>query len=151
VVVLVSMVVQAQVYLRTDLYYVLMEWLRGRNLYQDGIAYARHLARRALRRPSVDPVAGLPARERRGVRIYAVFMAGGCAVALGSFALFGLPILVQGIVGAFDGLLHSGDPLRMVDSALVILVEGALQVFFVVTFVRVHRHWFRRRARKPVV
>jgi hypothetical protein len=26
----------------------------------------------------------------------------------------------------------------------VILVEGALQVFFVVTFVRVHRHWFRR-------
>jgi putative peptide zinc metalloprotease protein len=150
VVVLVSMVVQAQVYLRTDLYYVLMEWLRGRNLYQDGIAYVRHLARRALRRPSVDPVAGLPARERRGVRIYAVFMAGGCAVALGSFALFGLPILVQGIVGAFDGLLHSGTVLRTVDSALVILVEGTLQVIFVITFVRVHRHWFRR-ARKPVV
>jgi hypothetical protein len=145
VVVVISMVVQAQVYLRTDLYYVLMEWLRGRNLYQDGIAYVRHLGRCVLRRPSVDPVADLPERERRGVRIYAVFMAGGCAVALGSFALFGLPILVQGVVGAFDGLLHSGNVLRAVDSALVILVEGALQVFFVVTFVRVHRHWFRRR------
>lgn len=144
VVVLVSMVVQAQVYLRTDLYYVLMEWLRGRNLYQDGLAYVRHLARRVLRRPSTDPVAHLPARERRGVRAYAVFMACGCVVALGSFAMFGLPILVQGIAGAFGGLLHSGDVLRMVDSALVIAVEGALQVIFVVTFLRVHRHWFHR-------
>lgn len=144
VVVLVSMVVQAQVYLRTDLYYVLMEWLRGRDLYQDGLAHVRHLARRVLRRPSVDPVAALPARERRGVRAYAVFMAVGCTVALGSFALFGLPILVQGAVGAFDGLLRSGDVLRVVDSALVILVEGTLQVVFVVTFLRVHRHRFRR-------
>jgi putative peptide zinc metalloprotease protein len=144
VVVLVSMMLQTQVYLRTDLYYVLMEWLRGRNLYQDGLAYVRHLARRALRRPSADPTVNLPARERRGVRSYAVFMACGCVVALGSFALFGLPILVQGVVGAFGGLLHSGDVLRMVDSALVIAVEGALQVIFVVTFLRVHRHWFRR-------
>jgi hypothetical protein len=144
VVVLVSMALQAQVYLRTDLYYVLMEWLRGRNLYQDGLAYVRHLARRALRRPSTDPAADLPARERRGVRAYAVFTVAGCAVALGSFALFGLPILVQGIVGAVDGLLHSGDVPRMVDSALVIAVEGTLQVIFVVTFLRVHRHWFRR-------
>jgi uncharacterized membrane protein YqjE len=40
------------------------------------------------------------------VRTYAVLMAVGCTVALGSFALVGLPILV--------------------------------------TFLRVHRHWFRR-------
>lgn len=145
VVVLVSMMLQAQVYLRTDLYYVLMEWLRGRNLYQDGLAYVRHLARRALRRPTTDDLtAHLSARERRGVRAYAVFMVCGCVVALGSFTLFGLPILVQGIVGAFGGLLHSGDVLRVVDSALVIAVEGALQVTFAVTFLRVHRHWFRR-------
>ncbi len=104
VTVVLGMIAQAQVYVRTDLYYVLMEWLRARNLYQDGIAYVRHLSRRVRRVPSCDPLADLPSRERRGVRLYAVAMAGGCAVALTSFALFGLPILVQGVVGAFGGL-----------------------------------------------
>jgi len=140
VTVLLSMIAQAQVYVRTDLYYVLMEWLRARNLYQDGIAYVRYLLRR---RRGIDPLADLPVRERVGVRLYAVAMAFGCTVALTSFALFGLPILVQGIVGAFGGLVSGlgpgGNLLRALDSALVILVEGTLQALFVVTFVRRHR------------
>jgi hypothetical protein len=113
-----------------------MERLRARNLYQDGIAYVRHLWRHGP-----DPLADLPVRERRGVRLYAVAMAIGCTVALTSFALFGLPILVQGIVGAFGGLVSGldGNMPRALDSALVILVEGTLQALFVVTFVRRHR------------
>ncbi|MFI7679983.1 hypothetical protein [Actinophytocola sp. NPDC049390] len=143
--VLMSMIVQLQVYIRNDLYYVLMEWLRARNLYQDGLAYVRYLWRR---RRGPDPLADLPARERRCVRLYAVAMAVGCTVALSSFALFGLPILVQGIAGAFAGL--DDGPVRALDSALVILVEGGLQVVFLVTFFRVHRHWFRwRRTPRP--
>jgi hypothetical protein len=148
VTVVLGMIAQAQVYVRTDLYYVLMEWLRARNLYQDGIAYVRHLSRRVRRVPSGDPLADLSRRERRGVRLYAVAMAAGCAVALTSFALFGLPILVQGVVGAFGGLTAGlgpgGNGLRALDSALVILVEGTLQGLFLVTFVRRHRSWFRR-------
>ncbi|GAB1509642.1 hypothetical protein [Actinophytocola sp. KF-1] len=140
--VLMSMVVQLQVYVRNDLYYVLMEWLRARNLYQDGLAYVRYLWRR---RRGPDPLAGLPARERRGVRLYAVAMAVGCTAALTSFLLFGLPILVQGIAGAFAGL--DDGPVRALDSALIILVEGTLQGIFLVTFFRVHRHWFRRTPR----
>jgi hypothetical protein len=147
VTVMLSMVAQAQVYVRTDLYYVLMEWLRGRNLYQDGIAYVRHLWRRVRRKPTTDPLADLPTRERRGVRLYAVAMAVGCATALISFALFGLPIIVQGIWGACGGLV-TGHGLRALDSALVILVEGSLQALFVVTFVRKHRAKWRGRARR---
>lgn len=148
VTVLLSMIAQAQVYVRTDLYYVLMEWLRARNLYQDGLAYVRYL----LRRTRVDPLADLPDRERRGVRIYAVAMALGCTAALTSFVLFGLPILVQGVVGAFGGLIAGGNAIRMLDSALVILVEGALQALFVTTFVRRYRHrWSRVRGDDLVV
>lgn len=139
--VLMSMVMQLQVYVRNDLYYVLMEWLRARNLYQDGLAYVRWL----WRRRGPDPLADLPARERRGVRLYAVAMAVGCTAALTSFLLFGLPILVQGIAGAFAGL--DDGPVRMLDSALIILVEGTLQVIFLVTFFRVHRGWFTRTRR----
>jgi putative peptide zinc metalloprotease protein len=139
--VLLSMIAQAQVYVRTDLYYVLMEWLRARNLYRDGISYVRHLWHR---RAGPDPLADLPARERRGVRVYAVAMAVGCTVALTSFLAFGLPIIVQGVVGAFGGLVAGGNVLHMVDSALVIVVECTLQAMFVVTFLR------RRRERKAV-
>ncbi|HEU5474656.1 MAG TPA: hypothetical protein VFV67_28750 [Actinophytocola sp.] len=138
--VLLSMIAQAQVYLRTDLYYVLMEWLRAKNLYPDGIAYVRHLWHRARRRPTTDPLTDLPTRERRAVRVYAVAMAIGCTAALTSFALFGLPILVQAFVTAFHGLAAGlapgANPLRTLDSALVILVEGTLQVLFVITFIR---------------
>ncbi|PSL52826.1 hypothetical protein B0I31_111113 [Saccharothrix carnea] len=140
-VVLLSMAVQVQVYMRTDLYYVLMEWLRGRNVFQDALAYLRHLVRRGP-----DPTADLPARERRAVRVYAVAMAVGSAISLSVFALYGLPIVITGVVGAFTGLLGGiGDPWRVVDSALVIAVECVLQTAFLIAFHRGHRHWFTRR------
>jgi putative peptide zinc metalloprotease protein len=148
-VVLLSMLLQTRVYLRTDLYYVLMEWLRGRRLVEDGWAFVRHLARRLRRRSSQDPTADMSARERRGVRIYAVAMAGGVAVALISFVAYGLPILIEGVIRAVTNLidgLHDGEPLRVLDSTAIILVEGGIQVVFLVTFHRRHRHWFRRGA-----
>ncbi|HET9139779.1 hypothetical protein [Actinophytocola sp.] len=145
---MLSMITQAQVYLRTDLYYVLMEWLRAKNLYPDGIAYVRHLWQQIRRRPTTDPLTDLPTRERRAVRIYAVAMSVGCTAALTSFALFGLPILVQGFVTAFHnlvaGLAPGGNVLRAVDGAMLILVEGTLQVLFVVTFMRKHRRRWSR-------
>lgn len=146
--VLLSLLFQLQVYMRIDLYYVLMEWLRCRNLFHDGMAYAGHLLRRLAHRPSADPSAGLPARERRAVRLYAVAMAVGSVVALSGFALLGLPILVEGVVRAFTGLIdgvHTGGLLQAIDSALIIVVEGTLQVIFLVTFYRRHRHRLDRR------
>lgn len=150
-VVLLSMFLQTHVYMRTDPYYVLMEWLRCRNLFGDGLAYVRYLARRALRRRGAapaDPTAELTVRERRGVRIYAVAMASGSVVALTVFAVYGLPILIEGIVGAVTGLVdgaQAGSVWRVVDSALIIAIEGALQVLFLVTFYRRHQHWFTRK------
>jgi hypothetical protein len=150
-VVLLSMLMQARVYMRTDLYYVLMEWLRGRRLIEDGWEFVRHLGRRIRRRPSHDPTADLPARERRGVRIYAMAMAAGVTVALTSFATFGLPILIEGIARALTNLtggLRDGDLLRVLDSTAIIVVEGGLQVVFLLTFYRHHRHRLRKNPEK---
>ena len=145
--VLLALLFQVQVYMRTDLYYVLMEWLRCRNLFQDGMAYARHLWHQLTGRPSTDPSVDLDPRERRAVRIYSVAVVTGSAVALSTFAVYGLPILVEGLVRAFSGLV-TGDPMRTLDSALVIAVEGAIQVMFLITFYRrrLSRRWPIRRA-----
>lgn len=140
--VLLSILFQVQVYMRTDLYYVLMEVLRCSNLFGDGLAFARHLLRRATGRPSTDPTTELSRRERRAVRVYAIAMAAGSVVALGTFAIYGLPILIEGVTRAATGLITGitdGPVLLAVDSALIILVEGTLQAIFLVTLYRRHR------------
>lgn len=158
VTVLMTIPFQLQVYMRTDLYFVLRELLRTRNLFDDGLAYARYLFGRAAaavrRRPGgvPDPTTGLPPRERLATRVYSVFLVTGAAVTLTAFALFGGPIVVTTLVRAVEGVadgLAGGSALRALDSALLILIEGGIQTLFVITFVRTHRHWFRRRGTAP--
>ncbi|MET8063676.1 hypothetical protein ACFYON_01475 [Micromonospora sp. NPDC005686] len=154
-VIVMSMVLQLHVYMRTDCYFVLLDLLRCRNLFQDGFAYARHVLRRCLHAAlpgrvaasTGDPSAVLPPHERRAVRIYAVAVVLGSAVALSSFLVFGVPIVVHGAIQAGSAVLAGatgGSLLAAVDGAVVLVVEGTLQAIFLVTFYR--RHSRRRRA-----
>jgi hypothetical protein len=105
--------------------------LRCGSLSRDGMAYVRHILSRMIRRATTDPTAALRARERPAVRIYTMAMVAGSVVALSVFAGYGPPILIEGVVRAISGLVdgfQAGDLLRTVDSALIIAVEGALQV-----------------------
>ncbi|MEV0230829.1 hypothetical protein [Nonomuraea sp. NPDC050786] len=153
--VLMALPFQLQVYMRTDLYYVLRDLLRTRNLFDDGLAYARYLVARTVavlrRRPAPvdDPTTELAPHERRATRIYSVFLALGATISLGFFALFGVPIAIAALVRALHTIAdgYNGGPVLLaLDSALLLLIEGAIQVLFVVTFIRGHRHWFRRRS-----
>ncbi|SCE85764.1 hypothetical protein GA0070607_2434 [Micromonospora coriariae] len=156
VVMIGSMSGQFRVYMRTDLYFVLLDVLRCRNLFQDGLAYARHLLRRAGHvvapgriATSPDPTDELPARERKAVRIYAAAVVVGSTVALGAFAVYGLPVLLFGAVTAGSAIgngLTGGNLLSALDATAIILVEGSLQVLFLRTFMRKHRdRWGRAR------
>ncbi|MGS2620033.1 hypothetical protein ACVCAH_37020 [Micromonospora sp. LZ34] len=153
-VIVMSMAVQLHVYMRTDLYFVLLDLLRCRNLFHDGLAYARHLLRRcghaALPRrvaaAGADPSADLPPHERRAVRIYAAAVVLGSTVALASFVGFGIPIILHGAVKAGSAVVAGatgGSLLAAVDGALVLMVEGTLQAIFLGTLYR--RHARRRR------
>jgi hypothetical protein len=154
VAVLMTIPFQLQVYMRTDLYYVLRDLLRTRNLFDDGLAFARYLRARAVARlrrrpcPIADPTDDLAPHERRATRVYSVFLVVGATVSLTAFALFAAPIAIVALfhaIGAVVDGLNGGSVLLMLDSGLLILIEGAIQALFVVTFVRGHRHWFRWR------
>jgi hypothetical protein len=154
VAVLMTIPFQLQVYMRTDLYYVLRDLLRTRNLFDDGLSYAKYLLGRTvagLRRrpyPSADPTIELAPHERRATRVYSVFLVLGATVSLTALALFGAPIAIAAAVRAVlaiaDGF-NGGPVLLALDSGLFVLIEGSIQILFVVTFFRGHRHWFRRR------
>ncbi|WP_169944358.1 hypothetical protein [Microbispora sp. H11081] len=150
---MLSMPMELHVYMRTDFYFVLADLLRCRNLFGDGLDYARYLLRRVVAvarraRPPADPSAELSAHERRAVRIYAVLLVPAATVALGMFAIYTLPIVAGSLIlalAAVWGGLNGGPVLQGVDGGLFLLVEGGIHTLFVVTFVRSHPHWFRRR------
>ncbi|MFG3709547.1 PqqD family protein [Micromonospora sp. NPDC047730] len=158
VTVVIAMVLQAHVYMRTDLYFVLLDLLRCRNLFQDGLAHARHLAARAghavlprwVPPAGEDPVLALSDRERWAVRCYAVAVVVGSTLALASFVLYGLPIIWYGVMSAGSAVvagLGGDDLLRAADGAMLLLVEGTLQGIFLVTLYR--RSRLSRRPRHP--
>jgi putative peptide zinc metalloprotease protein len=135
-------------YLRTDVYLIVQELTRCRNLFGDARAYARYradLLRERFRhcaRPA-DPTADLPEDERRPVRVYCAVMVLGSAIALILAAAYGLPISIVMYARAARELL-SAQPLRILDGGTTFVIEGGLQLLVVWLLAR---RWMERRRR----
>ncbi|MBB1254064.1 hypothetical protein H3146_11895 [Streptomyces sp. OF3] len=138
---------QLMVFMRTDLYFVLQDLTGCRDLYGDGRAYARYLARRVARRANAaeDPSRRLPSAEQRAVRIYSAFLVAGTVLCLAGFAAFTVPAEVRLIARAWSQLGGPASPLEAADAALTLAA-----------FVTIHTIWFvtwrrQRRARRASV
>jgi putative peptide zinc metalloprotease protein len=155
-VVATAMAMQAQVYMRTDLYFVLLDLLRSANLFHDAKAYVhyglRRIADAVRRRPAPpSPLRHLLPRERRAVRAYTPLLVAGTATVLTVAALYMVPVFVETLARSFRAVAavrSGGSVLAALDGGLVLLVQVGVQTLFLVTFVRTHRGWFRRTARK---
>ncbi|GHA57447.1 hypothetical protein GCM10010330_06370 [Streptomyces tendae] len=144
---------QCMVFTRTDLYFVLQDLTGCRDLYGDGLAYARYRARRSMRsmrtvRRGVragdrdgDPSARLPAHERRAVRLYSVVLVVGTAACLTFMAAVTLPVDVALLVRAVRGLGPGHGLAGNADAVTVLVVLGGVNVLWLVTW------WRNRRSR----
>ncbi|MER5945169.1 hypothetical protein ABT127_03810 [Streptomyces sp. NPDC001904] len=133
---------QLMVFTRTDLYFVLQDLTGCRNLYGDGLAYARYAARRVTRRAGPDPSRDLPAHERRAVRGYSAVLVVGTALCLAFMACVTLPADVTLLVRAARGLGPGHGLAGNADAATVLLVLGSVNVLWAVTW------WRGRKARR---
>ncbi|MFE1439016.1 hypothetical protein [Streptomyces sp. NPDC058739] len=130
---------QLMVFMRTDVYFVLQDLLRCRDLYGDGRAYARHAARRLLGRAGTDPSRALPAHERRAVRVYAVVLVTGTALCLAFLATVTLPADITLLARAADALTRpDASPAERLDATAVALALGGVHVLWA-------RTWWRGR------
>ncbi|MCG7206918.1 hypothetical protein [Streptomyces arenae] len=158
---------QLMVFTRTDLYFVLQDLTGCRNLYGDGLAYARYRYRRTLRPrhravtapapaasstdppegqstgPSADPSTGLPPHERRAVRLYSVILVTGTVACLAFMAAVTLPADVTLLVRAARGLGPGHGLARNADAAAVLVTLGGVNVLWLVT------RWRDRTSRGP--
>ena len=108
---------QLMMFMRTDLYFLLQDLTGCRNLYADGSAYVRYLAR-ARRRAAPDPTRALPAHERVAVRLYSIALVAGTAICLTVALVVTVPFIVT-VVSRASTALTGGDGATGVADALV--------------------------------
>jgi hypothetical protein len=144
-----GLVYQFSFYMRTDIYFVLLDLLHSRNLFQDAQRLLRHRYRRGLHRllPNrgplpPDPLLTLSASERRKVAFYAGLLITGTMISLGCYLFFGIPILLQMVSQAAGGLvtgLQTRDTARLLDSGLTLFAIVGTHALFVAAFVHGRR------------
>ncbi|MGC4812213.1 hypothetical protein ACLQ29_16955 [Micromonospora sp. DT228] len=99
-----SVVYQFLVFMRTDVYYVLGNWLRLGDLMGDTRRWLANQVRRLVGRDPGHDLGGVPARELRIIRWYAPFyLLGSLAVTAALLALT-VPAMVTMVRLAVDGL-----------------------------------------------
>jgi putative peptide zinc metalloprotease protein len=140
---------ELQVFMRTDGYFVLMDLLRCHNLFEDSLAYLSYRIKGLwtwifpqIRITSPGyPLDHLSIYEQRKVRVYAWFVVLGTVVSLAVFVIYSMPILIglltQAVASIWQGMML-GQPLLLLDGLVTLLVQGALQIAFLVVFWKTH-------------
>lgn len=106
-----SVVYQFLVFMRTDIYYVLGNWLRLGDLMGDTRHWLVNQVRRLIGRDPTHDLGGVPARELRIIRWYAPFyLLGSLAVTAALLALT-MPAMARMVGLAVDGLDSPADGL----------------------------------------
>lgn len=107
---LVALIFQFLVFMRTDVYYALANWLRLGNLMENTRHLLSNRTRRMLRRAPRHDLGAVPARELRIVRWYAPFYLLGSAAAIAVFALLAVPAFVPMVEIAVRGITGAAGP-----------------------------------------
>ncbi|MEY9862729.1 putative peptide zinc metalloprotease protein [Catenulispora sp. GAS73] len=156
----VSVLLQFELYMRTDVYFVVQDLLGCKRLFDDATAYLGYVAARRLRRAGSagreDPRLSIPAAERRSVTCYAWFVLVGSTVTLSLFACYGIPVVFHVYALSMRELadgLGGGHPLTALDGACALLATAPLNLILLRALLRRHgprlRTVFRRVVSDP--
>ncbi|HWI51682.1 MAG TPA: hypothetical protein VNT01_06030 [Symbiobacteriaceae bacterium] len=143
-VVALSLVFQFGFFMRTDVYYLFVNWLDLGNLMADTQHWLVNLFMRLLGRRPPHDLSAVPVRELRIVRWYAGFYLLGVVIVVGQFILLGLPLAVRFAAQAGASLGRGPATVDFWDGLLFFALAGAN--FGTVAFVA----WRERRRRREV-
>jgi hypothetical protein len=149
---LLSVANQFMLYMKTDMYFVLQEVLRCKNLYADAWDYVRYIIGGAFavvlrKQPPADPTRSIPYHERPRIKVYSGLMMVGSLITIALFAFYEGPILITLFVragqDALDGIT-SGNFGQALDGITVFGIEGTVLVVFLCLFFAKHAAKLRR-------
>ncbi len=122
---LVTLLLELAFFMRTDVYYVIVTWLRLGNLMADTWHYVGNQIARALRRQPRYDLSAVPARELRIVRWYSVVLVLGVGVFIGQFLLLGLPLLISFVRDSVTRIADGPATAGFWDAVVLLLLAAA--------------------------
>lgn len=122
---LVTLLLELAFFMRTDVYYVIVTWLRLGNLMADTWHFVGNQLARLAGRPPRHDLSAVPARELRIIRWYAVFLVAGVVTFVGQFLLLGLPLLVTFVRDCASKLADGPAAVGFWDAALLMTLTAA--------------------------
>ncbi len=123
-------------FMKTDMYFVIKEFVGIENLYRYANLKIINLFK--LKKTKLM----LSKEEDTKVNIYTVFVLAGTAVALFRYGFYHLPILITLIIGSIYKILvgaASGNKILLLDGGVVLLVEVILNLLLLFTFLKRRR------------
>jgi putative peptide zinc metalloprotease protein len=138
-------------FVKTDLHYVLADLFYARNLMEQSREYLEGVAGKVI--PGLCPppdLSGLPALERRFIRVYGWASVAGLLVAVALFFGYALPFAVRSIGVSVVTLFTAHSLDRTVDSVLTLILFGGNLGLVGYVLWRDHlRRMLRRSAPEP--
>ncbi|MET8912703.1 PqqD family protein [Micromonospora sp. NPDC004551] len=122
---LVTLLLELAFFMRTDVYYVIVTWLRLGNLMADTWQYVGNQLARLVRRPQPYDLSSVPARELRIVRWYSLFLVLGVAIFVGQFLMLGLPLLISFVQDATAKVAAGPSTAGFWDAVVLLLLAVA--------------------------
>lgn len=119
-----AIVFELGVFMRTDLYYVLTNALRLGNLAADARHVFANAGLRLVGRPPAYDLTDIPLRERRFIGWYSAVSAVAIAIVLGQFVFLGLPLLGAFLAATSQGLHHGVGTTAFWSSVGILAVVG---------------------------
>lgn len=155
--ILMSWMLQAQFFMRTDLYFTVANALGCKNLFGDSMEYLKSRFRPLVARVNrtgtefqhSSPLASLPLRERKIVKVYSWFALAGSVIFVSLFLYFGVQITVGLLVRSFLTMMNGisgGNLLTLLNGLVVLSVIVAIEGMTVGVFIRNRR----KRRSSPV-
>jgi hypothetical protein len=143
---------QAQIFMRTDLYFVVLEALRRQNLHAESLEvfhwvlseiYHRSFGPRSKVR---NPLAGQSASYQFTTYLYSFIVLLGSVTTVVAFLIFSGPILVQVFALCFEPLqyVNTSPHDAIVDGLIGLTVESFLILSFLLVFAKKYASKFKR-------
>jgi hypothetical protein len=141
---LMRVVWQCYVFVRTDFYYAIANFLGCTSLLRDTEAYLRDLRARWLGIGSAQDLSAIPPVERQMLGAYAIVWLAGRVLALSVLVFIQLPLFVHYVM-LFTGAMFGSAPAGESIGSAATLLSG---VFFVVLFLSGLGMWLRQLVTK---
>jgi hypothetical protein len=134
-----SVLWQFRFYMKTDIYYVVANILKCKNLLDDSIAYIKLKLSKFFKKVSTQEFHEIPKEEMNIVRLYSLFFIIGTLVTLIMALVYAIPIFSEIIFRIFENIfrgINRYDPIYFIDGLVTLIFSSFNFILLIFVLIR---------------